>query len=207
MYAPPLVSYTRTVCIYDRTTTARRIAIAIEMGNTRWADAALTPTRTTRADSVAYATDDSGPAAKIASARNSGRSASSFWPVRTGRPTMSRRARRGASTGALIRPVLRERARSRAAAGRDAPRRAGSTGRGEAGRRRERREGSPAGRLPGDRRARGAGPRGRGRRRGWAARQKEGGRRSPSAPPPRSGAAGARGLEPMSTPARASEAR
>ena len=35
-YAPPLVSYARTVCVYERTTIARTAAIAIEMGRTRW---------------------------------------------------------------------------------------------------------------------------------------------------------------------------
>ena len=77
-YAPPLVSYTRTVCMYEMTTIASRIAMAIEIGNTKCADAALTPTSTTSADSVAYATDDSGSDAKIGSARNFGRSVSSI---------------------------------------------------------------------------------------------------------------------------------
>ena len=52
--------------------------MAIEIGKTTCADAALTPTRTTSADSVAYATDDSGSDAKIGSARNFGRSVSSI---------------------------------------------------------------------------------------------------------------------------------
>src|ERR1700751_700494 len=81
--------------MYEMTTTARRIAIAIEIGNTRCADAALTPTSTTRADSVAYATEESGSEAKIGSASHLGRRVSSICPVRIGRPTTSRRARRG----------------------------------------------------------------------------------------------------------------
>ena len=98
MYAPPLVSYTRTVCMYERTTIASRTEIAIEIGKTKCSAAALTPTSTTIADSVAYATDESGSEAKIGSASVFGRRVSSIWPLCIGRPTTRRRARRGAST-------------------------------------------------------------------------------------------------------------
>ena len=53
MYAPPLVSYARTVCMYETMTTARRIEIAIEIGKTRYADVAETASSTMSADSVA----------------------------------------------------------------------------------------------------------------------------------------------------------
>jgi hypothetical protein len=43
---------------------ARRAAIAIEMGRTRWAAVTEAATRTTRAASVAYATEESGSDAK-----------------------------------------------------------------------------------------------------------------------------------------------
>ena len=62
------------------TTIASRIEIAIAIGKTKWADAALTPMSTTSADSVAYATDESGSEAKIGSASVFGRSVSSIWP-------------------------------------------------------------------------------------------------------------------------------
>src|SRR5947209_5631177 len=104
--------------MYESTTIASRIEMAIEIGKTKCADAALTPTRTTSADSVAYATEESGSDAKIGSARVFGRRVSSIWPVRIGRPTTWRRARRGASTGSVTAPALRARAAARAGASR-----------------------------------------------------------------------------------------
>src|SRR3989440_2326686 len=63
------------------------------MGNTRWADVAETARRTTSADSVAYATEDSGSDAKIGSASHFGSSVSSNSPVAIGRPTTARFSR------------------------------------------------------------------------------------------------------------------
>src|SRR5438445_488839 len=68
MYAPPELSYARTVCRYESTTIARRTEIAIEIGRTRCSAAIPAPRRTTIAASVAYATDESGSDAKIGSA-------------------------------------------------------------------------------------------------------------------------------------------
>jgi hypothetical protein len=42
-----------TVCVYERTTIPSTAAIAIEIGRTRCAEVAETPTRTSRAASVA----------------------------------------------------------------------------------------------------------------------------------------------------------
>ena len=53
MYAPPLVSYARTVCVYETTTMASTAAIAIEIGRTRSSAPTETATRTTIAASVA----------------------------------------------------------------------------------------------------------------------------------------------------------
>src|SRR5690348_18474311 len=89
--------------MYETTTTARRTAIPIEIGKTKRIAAAETPTSTTSADSVAYATDDSGSEAKIGSASVFGRSVSSSWPVRIGRPTTNRRTRRSGSVASVTR--------------------------------------------------------------------------------------------------------
>src|SRR5436305_14685728 len=67
----------------------------IEIGKTRCAEDAETARRTTRADSVAYATDESGSEAKIGSASHFGSSVSWSWPVCIGRPTSTRRRRLG----------------------------------------------------------------------------------------------------------------
>src|SRR6476661_6476373 len=69
---------------------ASRHAIPIEIGKTRWADVAEAATRTTSADSVAYATDDSGSDAKIGSASHFGSSVSSYSSFAIGRPTTIR---------------------------------------------------------------------------------------------------------------------
>src|SRR6266566_6897776 len=76
--------------MYETTTTASRTAIAIEIGKTRCADAAEAATSTTRADSVAYATDDRGSDAKIGRASVFGSSVSSSSPLAIGRPTIAR---------------------------------------------------------------------------------------------------------------------
>ncbi len=102
-YAPPLVSYTRTVCRYERTTMPSRQAIPIEIGKTRCAEVAETATRTTSADSVAYATDESGSDAKIGSASHFGSSVSWIWPVCIGRPTSTRRRRLGSRDRSSVR--------------------------------------------------------------------------------------------------------
>ena len=52
-YAPPLVSYACTVCVYERTTIARTAAIAIEIGSTRCPALAEAAIRTPSAASVA----------------------------------------------------------------------------------------------------------------------------------------------------------
>ena len=74
-----------------------RQAMPIEIGKTRCAEVAETATRTTSADSVAYATDESGSDAKIGSASHFGSSVSWIWPVCIGRPTSTRRRRFGSS--------------------------------------------------------------------------------------------------------------
>ncbi len=76
-YAPPEVSYARTVCRYDAITIAIRSATAIEMGSATWSAASPAPRSTTIAASVAYATDEIASAAKIGSASEIGRSSSS----------------------------------------------------------------------------------------------------------------------------------
>ena len=79
-----------------------RQAIAIEIGKTRCAAARpAAPTRTTSADSVAYATDESGSEAKIGRASHFGSSVSWSWPDRIGRPTRTRRNRFGSSASSL----------------------------------------------------------------------------------------------------------
>ena len=60
------------------------------MGKTRCAAPAEAATRTTSADSVAYATDESGSEAKIGSASVFGSSVSSSSPLAIGRPTIAR---------------------------------------------------------------------------------------------------------------------
>ena len=75
----------------------RSAAIASEIGKIRWSEPVPTASRTTIPDSVAYATEESGSEAKIGSASHFGRSVSSSWPDRIGRPTSTRRNRRGSS--------------------------------------------------------------------------------------------------------------
>src|SRR5882724_7489427 len=69
---------------------ASNAAMASEIGKTRYAEAAEAATSTTRADSVAYATEDSGSEAKIGRAKVFGSSVSSSSPLAIGRPTMAR---------------------------------------------------------------------------------------------------------------------
>ena len=88
--------------MYETTTMARSVAIAIEIGKTRCADAAETASSTTSADSVAYATEDNGSEAKIGRASVFGSSVSSSWPVCIGRPTKSRRKRRGGARTSVM---------------------------------------------------------------------------------------------------------
>src|SRR3989475_9782677 len=64
--------------------------MAREIGKTRYAEAADAATSTTRADSVAYATDDRGSDAKIGRARVFGSNVSSSSPLAIGRPTIAR---------------------------------------------------------------------------------------------------------------------
>jgi hypothetical protein len=52
-YAPPLVSYACTVCVYDRTTIPSTAAIAMEIGSTKWPEPADAAIRTASAASVA----------------------------------------------------------------------------------------------------------------------------------------------------------
>src|SRR5262249_10175569 len=107
-YAPPLDSYAWTVCVYESTTIASTVAIAIETGRTRCAEAADVPTSTTRAASVAYATDESGSAAKIGSASVFGGSGSANSAVARGGPIRARlnasmrSARSRAAGGSLV---------------------------------------------------------------------------------------------------------
>jgi hypothetical protein len=89
-YAPPLVSYALTVCVYERTTMPSTAAIAIETGRTRWAAVIDAPTRTTSAASVAYATDESGSDAKIGSASFFESSVSPISAAARGRPIRAR---------------------------------------------------------------------------------------------------------------------
>jgi hypothetical protein len=89
-YAPPLVSYARTVCVYETTTMARTAAIAIEIGSTRSSAASETPTSTTIAASVAYATDESGSAEKIGRASVFERRVSCISSLGRGLPTRTR---------------------------------------------------------------------------------------------------------------------
>src|SRR5882724_2556547 len=69
---------------------ASNAAMASEIGKTRYAEAAEAATSTTRADSVAYATEDRGSDAKIGRARVFGSSVSSSSPLAIGRPTIAR---------------------------------------------------------------------------------------------------------------------
>ena len=80
-----------------------RRAIPIEIGNTRCAEVAEAATRTTSAYSVAYATDESGSDAKIGNASHFGSSVSCSWPVCIGRPTSTRRNRRGSRDRSSLR--------------------------------------------------------------------------------------------------------
>jgi len=76
--------------VYERTTTARTAAIAIEIGRTRWPDPAEAAISTASAASVAYATDESGSEAKIGRASVFERSVSCISPLARGRPTTTR---------------------------------------------------------------------------------------------------------------------
>jgi hypothetical protein len=95
MYAPPEVSYARTVWRYEAITIPIRTATAIEIGSATCSSTSPAPSRTTIAASVAYATDEIASAAKIGRASETGRSSSSSCPLVIGRPTKWRRARRG----------------------------------------------------------------------------------------------------------------
>ena len=77
--------------------------MAIEIGNTRCADVAEAARSTTSADSVAYATDESGSDAKIGSASHFGSSVSWIWPLRIGRPTTTLFRRLGSSACSSVR--------------------------------------------------------------------------------------------------------
>ena len=80
-------------------TIASRAAIAIEIQRTSLRAASETPTRTTSAASVAYATDEIGSEAKIGSAIHFGSSVSSISPEAIARPTSRRLAKRRAGAG------------------------------------------------------------------------------------------------------------
>ena len=75
----------------------------IEIGKTRCADVAETARSTTSADSVAYATDESGSEAKMGNASHFGSSVSWSWPVCIGRPTSTRRRRFGSRDRSSVR--------------------------------------------------------------------------------------------------------
>ena len=64
-----------------------RIETAIAIGSVQRNAPSETPTSTTMAASVAYATDEIASAEKIGSASEIGRSWSSIWPDAIGRPT------------------------------------------------------------------------------------------------------------------------
>ena len=76
-YAPPEVSYARTVCRYDAITIAISSATAIEIGSAMCSALSPAVSSTTIAASVAYATDEIASAAKIGSASPIGSSSSS----------------------------------------------------------------------------------------------------------------------------------
>jgi len=70
----------------------RSAEIPIEIGRTRWAELTEAATRTARAASVAYATEEIGSDEKIGSAKNFGSNRSSSCPVSRGRPMRARLA-------------------------------------------------------------------------------------------------------------------
>src|SRR2546427_11435540 len=98
--------------------------MAREIGKTRYAEAADAATSTTRADSVAYATDERGSEAKIGRAKVFGSSASSSSPLAIGRPTIARLSGRTGAASGKARLISRRAAASPATWRRSSPGRA-----------------------------------------------------------------------------------